>query len=61
MAETLAVPPTTRAQQVVDAAREVLERDGPAALTMRRIAGDVGIRAPSLYKHFPTRRGWRRC
>ncbi|HEX5936108.1 MAG TPA: TetR/AcrR family transcriptional regulator [Actinomycetota bacterium] len=32
-------------------ARELLERDGPDGLTMRRLAGAMGIRAPSLYKH----------
>jgi AcrR family transcriptional regulator len=44
---------TPRARQIVAAAREILEDEGPAALTMRRIAERLGIRAPSLYKHFP--------
>ncbi|MFF1498430.1 TetR/AcrR family transcriptional regulator [Streptomyces sp. NPDC058316] len=35
------------------AARELLDAEGPDALSMRRIAERVGIRAPSLYKHFP--------
>lgn len=35
------------------AARELLDTEGPDALSMRRIAERVGIRAPSLYKHFP--------
>lgn len=34
-------------------ARRLLEEEGPATLTMRRLAEAVGIRAPSLYKHFP--------
>ncbi|MEU5093383.1 TetR/AcrR family transcriptional regulator [Streptomyces sp. NPDC020996] len=42
-----------RAQQITDAARELLETEGPDGLSMRRIAERVGIRAPSLYKHFP--------
>ncbi|MGI5143064.1 TetR/AcrR family transcriptional regulator [Streptomyces sp. CA-106110] len=42
-----------RAQQITAAARELLETEGPDALSMRRIAERVGIRAPSLYKHFP--------
>ncbi|MEV4253153.1 TetR/AcrR family transcriptional regulator [Spirillospora sp. NPDC049652] len=42
-----------RSRQIVDAARELLETEGAAALTMRRIADRLGIRAPSLYKHFP--------
>jgi AcrR family transcriptional regulator len=37
----------------VAAAREILEEEGADALTMRRIAERLGIRAPSLYKHFP--------
>ncbi|MFD7440114.1 TetR/AcrR family transcriptional regulator [Streptomyces sp. NPDC059909] len=42
-----------RAQQITAAARELLDAEGPDALSMRRIAERVGIRAPSLYKHFP--------
>ena len=34
-------------------ARRLLEEEGAATLTMRRLAERVGIRAPSLYKHFP--------
>jgi AcrR family transcriptional regulator len=42
-----------RARGIVSAARQILEREGPASLTMRRLGDAVGIRAPSLYKHFP--------
>ncbi|WP_250304996.1 MULTISPECIES: TetR/AcrR family transcriptional regulator [unclassified Streptomyces] len=42
-----------RARQIMAAARELLDVEGPDALSMRRIAERVGIRAPSLYKHFP--------
>jgi AcrR family transcriptional regulator len=45
-----------RASQIVDAARVLLESDGPDALTMRRLATDLGMRAPSIYKHFPAKR-----
>lgn len=38
---------------MVAVARSVLERDGADALTMRRIAQELGIRAPSLYRHLP--------
>jgi AcrR family transcriptional regulator len=34
----------------------VLEGEGREALTMRRIAAEIGVQAPSLYKHFPDKR-----
>ena len=53
--EQTARPPrsgrTPRLQQVVAAAQAVLDADGIEALTMRRLAEDLGIKAPSLYKH----------
>ena len=42
-----------RGQEIVDAARELVEREGPSALTLRALAARVGVRAPSLYKHLP--------
>ncbi|WP_433342657.1 TetR/AcrR family transcriptional regulator [Streptomyces sp. CA-253872] len=45
--------PSPRATQILAAARRLLEDKGPQALTMRAVADEVGIRAPSLYKHFP--------
>jgi AcrR family transcriptional regulator len=42
-----------RAREIVDAARELLEEEGPDGLSMRRIADRIGIRAPSIYKHLP--------
>lgn len=42
-----------RAREIVAAARELLEEEGPAALSMRRVAERLGIRAPSIYKHLP--------
>jgi AcrR family transcriptional regulator len=44
---------TPRAREIVDAARELLEAEGPEGLSMRRVAERVGIRAPSIYKHLP--------
>jgi AcrR family transcriptional regulator len=49
----VAEPLTGRARQIVQAARQLLEQQGAQALTMRRLADRLGIRAPSLYKHLP--------
>jgi len=45
-----------RAQEIVAAARELLEEEGADALSMRRLADRLGIRAPSIYKHLPDKR-----
>jgi AcrR family transcriptional regulator len=42
-----------RAREIVATARVLLEAEGPEALSMRRIADALGIKAPSLYKHLP--------
>ena len=42
-----------RARAIVAAARQILDHQGADGLTMRRLAEAVGIRAPSLYRHFP--------
>jgi AcrR family transcriptional regulator len=42
-----------RTEQIVDAARVLVDEGGSAALTMRALGERLGIRAPSLYKHFP--------
>ena len=42
-----------RRRDIVHAAGRILGEEGPEGLTMRRVAAAVGIRAPSLYKHFP--------
>lgn len=49
-----AVARTSR-EHIVRAARAILERDGPEGLTMQAVAGEVGVRAPSLYKHVARR------
>ena len=44
---------TPRARRIVTAARGVLESEGADAVTMRRVADELGVRAASLYKHLP--------
>ncbi|HEY6534074.1 MAG TPA: TetR/AcrR family transcriptional regulator [Acidimicrobiales bacterium] len=41
-----------RAAEIVATARVVLEAEGADALTMRRLGDELGMKAPSLYKHF---------
>jgi AcrR family transcriptional regulator len=40
-----------RREEILGAAEAVLVADGVDALTMRRLADEVGMQAPSLYKH----------
>jgi AcrR family transcriptional regulator len=40
-----------RARQIVQTAREMLEREGPDALSMRRLGAQLGVRASSIYEH----------
>lgn len=42
-----------RRAEIVAVARRLLEAEGPTGLSMRRIATELGIQAPSLYKHVP--------
>jgi AcrR family transcriptional regulator len=48
--------PTSRRAQIVAAARRLLEEQGPEALSMRNVAAEIGIRAPSLYEHVADKR-----
>jgi AcrR family transcriptional regulator len=43
---------SARVAEIVTAARRILEDEGPRALTMRRLAEELHMQAPSLYKHF---------
>lgn len=42
---------SARREQILDEAEALVEAEGLDALTMRRLAEAIGIRAPSLYKH----------
>ncbi len=46
---------SARRDEIVSAARAILDEEGPGGLTMRAVATRVGIRAPSLYSHFASK------
>jgi AcrR family transcriptional regulator len=46
---------TLRRDQVIRAARGLAEADGWAAVTMRRLAGELGVSQPVLYSAFASR------
>lgn len=52
------MPPSLSARQreILDAAGDLLAREGVEALTVGRLARALGIRPPSLYKHFASKR-----
>lgn len=52
----MAAPPKTSRDQLVQAALNIVERDGFDHLTMTSLAREVGIKGPSLYKHFADRK-----
>nr|BFF05267.1 hypothetical protein GCM10023233_02360 [Brevibacterium otitidis] len=44
-----------RLSEILSCARDRIEAEGWEALSMRTLAADLGIRAPSLYKHLSSR------
>ena len=48
--------PTT-ARKIAIAARRLLDKEGAEAVTMRRVARDVGITPMALYRHYSDREG----
>ncbi|RYU14808.1 TetR/AcrR family transcriptional regulator [Nocardioides iriomotensis] len=44
-----------RREQVIRTARDIAEADGWAAVTMRRLAGELGVTQPVLYSAFASR------
>lgn len=48
-------PARTSNSEIVAAGRELLEAGGLGSVTMQAVAAQVGVRAPSLYKRFPSR------
>lgn len=46
---------TGTAQRILAAARDLFEREGPDAVSMRRVAEAVGITPMAIYRHFANR------
>lgn len=42
-------------QSITDAALTLVEREGGEALTLRRLAGEIGVTANALYRYFDSR------
>jgi AcrR family transcriptional regulator len=41
--------------EIIAAARLLLEKDGPSAISVRAIARQVGVTTPAIYRYFPSR------
>jgi AcrR family transcriptional regulator len=46
---------TLTRERIFTAALDLLDREGLGAVTMRRLADELGIQAPSLYHHLPSK------
>jgi AcrR family transcriptional regulator len=44
-------PPSTSREQILEAARQILDRDGREKLTIRRLAAELGVGPTTLYHH----------
>jgi AcrR family transcriptional regulator len=47
--------PVLSRQRIVEVATAILDAEGLDALSTRRLAQELGVRAPSLYNHFATK------
>ena len=52
----VSVPSEDRVAQATRIARELLDSEGPDAVSMRKIAERMGVKAPSLYKQVPDKK-----
>ncbi len=52
---TVKVEPRKTVDRISQVALEILEREGPEAVTMRRVAQRVGITPMAIYHHYPNR------
>jgi len=51
----MAMPDLSTSGRISRAALAILEAEGPAAVSMRRVADSVGITPMAIYHHFPSR------
>ncbi|URL59470.1 TetR/AcrR family transcriptional regulator [Luteibacter flocculans] len=49
------MPTDTTAERILAAAHALFDAHGAEAVTMRRVAADVGLSAMAIYRHFPNR------
>lgn len=49
------MPRLPTAEKILRAAHKLMDREGPDAVTMRRVAEAVGITPMAIYRHFPNR------
>ncbi|RDS79683.1 TetR/AcrR family transcriptional regulator [Dyella monticola] len=49
------MPLSTTADKIACAARELLEKEGAEAVSMRRVAGMIGMTPMAIYRHYPDR------
>ncbi len=49
------MPRPRTADRILSAARTLFEREGAAAVSMRRVADAVGVTPMAIYRHFPNR------
>jgi AcrR family transcriptional regulator len=47
--------PLLSRERIRDTALTLIDRDGLSGLSMRKLAAELGVRAASLYKHYPTK------
>ena len=48
-------PPVSTADAIANAARGIFEVEGPAGISMRRVADAAGITPMAIYRHYPNR------
>jgi AcrR family transcriptional regulator len=47
--------PLLSRDRIVEVATEIIDAEGLDALSTRRLAQELGVKAPSLYNHFATK------